>query len=80
MIKSDGTKVICSGSGIELLQDFVNVMKSVRSILTERFGEEVADEVIAVCGRYTYADSDAEEDMYLERLAEIIMGREVSAN
>ena len=81
MIKAEGKSVICSGNGVELLQDFVNIMQSVRSVLISKLGNEKADEIIAVCGRYAYAENEAEEDMYLERIAEILAGKkEVDAN
>lgn len=76
MIKCDGCRVVMSGTGVELLQDFVNVTKGVRSTLSGEIGEERADEIITLCGRYAYAETESEEIMYAERLCEVIAGIE----
>ena len=73
MIKSDGKHVVVSGSPIELIQDFVNIMTATREVFTEKLGSEKADEIISLCGRYAYADDASEEVLYAERLAEIFL-------
>ena len=72
LIKSDGKHVIVTGNPVELVQDFVNIVSSMRGVFTEHIGAESADEIISLCGMYAYAHDDKEEEMYAERLAEVM--------
>lgn len=76
MIKCDGDRVVIAGSGVELMQDFVNITKGIRQVLTEKCGEERADEMISMLGRFAYADSEDDEKMYADRLCEIMFGKD----
>ena len=76
MIKCDDCRVVISGTGVELLQDFVNITKGVRSVLKDKIGADRADEIISLCGRYAYAENESEEIMYAERLCEVMAGVE----
>ena len=76
MIKSDNDRVVIAGSGIELLQDFVNITKGLRQVLTEKVGVDRADEIISMLGRFAYADNETDEELYAERLCDIMFGKE----
>ena len=76
MIKSDDSRVVIAGTGVELLQDFVNITKGLRQVLADRCGEQKADEIISMCGRFAYAESETEEALYAERICEVMFGKE----
>ena len=76
MIKSDGERVVIAGSGVELLQDFVNITKGLRQVLVDKCGEVKADEIIGLLGRFAYADNDDDEEMYATRLCEVMFGKD----
>lgn len=73
MIKSDNKHVVISGNPLDLIQDFVNIMSAFRGVFTDKLGEEKADELISLCGRYAYAKDDSEENMYAERITEVML-------
>lgn len=72
MIKSTDKHVAISGNPIDVMQDFVNITRAVYNIFVEKLGKESANEVISLCGRISFADDSDEEEMYLERLADVI--------
>ena len=73
MIKSDNKHVVISGSPLDLIQDFVNITTAFRGVFTDKLGEEKADELISLCGRYAYAKDESEENMYAERITEVML-------
>lgn len=77
MIKSTDKHVAIAGNPVEVMQDFVNVTKAVHGIFSEKLGEKPANDVVAICGRLAFVDDSSEEEMYLERLAEILSKREI---
>ena len=76
MIKCENERVIIAGSGVELMQDFVNITKGFRQVLVDKCGEERADEIIGLLGRFAYADNDDDEEMYATRLCEVMFGKD----
>lgn len=79
MIKCENERVIIAGTGVELMQDFVNITKGMRQVLVDKCGDDRADEIIGLLGRFAYAQNDIEEEMYAERLCEAMFGKEDSA-
>lgn len=51
MIKSDNERTQLSGSIPELLNDFTHTIESIYSLLSEELDENIADELIARCGK-----------------------------
>ena len=52
MIRSDDNRVVIAGTSICLMQDLSNILSAVKETLGSRMGEECADEIISLCGRY----------------------------
>lgn len=65
-IKCSGGGTRLSGSMLDIIQDFVNVIISMRSSLTDKFSQETADKVIALSGELAYAISDGDKENELE--------------
>lgn len=76
MIRCDGDRVVIAGSGVELLQDFVNITKGLRQVLVDKCGDTKADEIIGLLGRFAYAENDDDEEMYANRLCEVMFGKD----
>jgi len=80
MIKSTDKSVAIAGNPIDVMQDFVNITKAVRGLFSEKLGKDRANEVISLCGRIAFAEDTAEEEMYMERLADVLLKRELESN
>lgn len=77
MIKSTDKHVAIAGNPIEIMQDFVNITKAVHGLFKEKMGEQSSNDIVALCGRIAFVEDQTEEEMYLERLAEILARREI---
>lgn len=62
----DGTRV--SGSTIDTIQDFINIINAVHVVLVDDLGEDNAAEIMKQCGRLAFAgeDKDAEAAAFQE--------------
>ena len=81
MIKANDSHVMVAGTPIDIMQDFVNITRAVRGVLTEKTTEDRADEIISLCGRIAYCEDDeTEATMYLDRLIEVMNGAEAETN
>ena len=73
MIKADDKNVELKGNPIELLQDYVNITREFRKMFTNDVGKDAANEMVALCGRIAFAENKEEEELYMGKLAEVIM-------
>ena len=64
-----GTSV--SGTPIDTVHDFVNIIVAVRRSFSEMASKEDADVLISLCGELAYAVSDKNEDKEMELSKEI---------
>lgn len=80
MIKADGTRVVIGGSPTDIMQDFANIVESVRSVFTEKFGRTNADDLISTLGMFAYTSDEDEKKMFAERCFEIVVGKENKIN
>lgn len=71
MIKCDGKLVSVGGTPPEMLQDFINVTRTFRNALTQKFGKEKADALLVLCGQCA-VDDESNEPKYAEQMMEII--------
>lgn len=68
IICGDG-RVVIKGDTAGVLADFTHIIKSMREMLAEELGEEMADEQIVECGKLAYMTSEELEE-YNKQLAE----------
>lgn len=74
IICADGGTHI-SGDILTIIEDFTNVVASVRECLCDRLPEEKADEIIALCGQLAYNVNDGgktQEHELLRRVANVL--------
>ena len=57
-----------SGSTLDIIQDFTNVILSVRKCLCEKMPAEDADKIIALAGVLAYADGDHEQEEHTVKM------------
>ena len=54
MITVNNGVVNIDGDAMTVCAEFAAVVKSMKAVLTEHYGEEMADSLIAKCGRLAY--------------------------
>ena len=59
-----GTSV--SGTPLDTVQDFVNIIVAVRRAFTELSSSDDADVLISLCGQLAYAISEKDDDKEME--------------
>ena len=62
MITVNNGVVNIDGDAMTVCAEFAIVVKSMKTILAEHYGEELADSLIAKCGRLAY-DIEKDEDI-----------------
>lgn len=71
MIKCDKGVVVVSGSTSTILVELAGIIESVHKSLTDAYGKDPADEMIAIAGRVALTGDDAINEE-IERLNELL--------
>lgn len=77
MIICGDDRVVIKGDTAGVLAEFTQIIKSMREMLAEEMGEEMADEHIVECGKVAYMTSEELEEynkQLMEELREKLRG------
>ena len=62
-----------SGSTLDIIQDFSNIIIAVRKTLAEKYSDDDVDKIIALSGKLAYASGDKEKELEVfEELTKVI--------
>lgn len=61
MISSKNGNVKLNGTAVDVVEDFVHIIRAIRNSVTECYGEEKADLIIALCGKLAFAIDKIED-------------------
>lgn len=70
--KSGGVSTVLYGDTMEILVEFISLTMSLRERLQAEYIDPVADELIAMCGKLAYADSDEEMESIMDGVTKIL--------
>ena len=62
MIKCDSKRTTVRGSGLQVIEDLMNVLVAVRKVLEKDLPRESANKIIAVCGKVAFSEDGSEEE------------------
>ena len=72
MIKCDDSGTHITGNVLDVVQDLVNVIVSVRKTLGDRMSQEDADKLIALSGQVAFAKCDEDKPKEQEGVESIL--------
>lgn len=66
------TEVEIRGDVTDILADFTSIIDSIHARLLQEMPEDIVNELIVMCGKLAYADSDEEMEAVMDGVTKIL--------